>query len=65
VLLLRGPLQIGPQGFAWYQVDFTSSDPSFDYEQAEASRHDMAHEIVAEELVDFSRWLNKTFSLSN
>jgi phospholipase/carboxylesterase len=38
VLLLRGPLQIGPQGFAWYQVNFTSNGPSFDYEQAEASR---------------------------
>ena len=38
VLLLRGPLQIGPQGFAWYEVNFTSSGPSFEYQQAEASR---------------------------
>lgn len=38
VLLLRGPLQVSPQGFAWYQVSFTSSGPSFDYQQAEASR---------------------------
>jgi phospholipase/carboxylesterase len=38
VLLLRGPLQIGPQGFAWYQVTFTSDGPSFSYEQAESSR---------------------------
>jgi phospholipase/carboxylesterase len=38
VLLLRGPLQIGPQGFAWYQVNFTSNGPSFSYEQAEGSR---------------------------
>lgn len=38
VLLLRGPLQIGPQGFAWYQVNFTSNGPSFSYEQAESSR---------------------------
>jgi phospholipase/carboxylesterase len=38
ILLLRGPLQIGPQGFAWYQVNFTSNGPSFNQEQAEASR---------------------------
>lgn len=38
ILLLRGPLRVGPQGFAWYQVNFTSSGPSFDYQQAEASR---------------------------
>lgn len=38
VLLLRGPLRVGPQGFAWYQVNFTSDGPSFDYQQAEASR---------------------------
>ena len=38
VLLLRGPLQIGPQGFAWYQVNFASNGPSFNYEQAEGSR---------------------------
>lgn len=38
VLLLRGPLQVGPQGFAWYQVNFTSDGPSFSYEQAEGSR---------------------------
>ncbi|MGY4494486.1 alpha/beta hydrolase [Pseudomonas sp. TE3610] len=38
VLLLRGPLQVGPQGFAWYQVTFTGNGPSFNEEQAEASR---------------------------
>lgn len=38
ILLLRGPLQVGPQGFAWYQVNFTSNGPSFSYEQAEGSR---------------------------
>jgi phospholipase/carboxylesterase len=166
VLLLRGPLQVGPQGFAWYQVNFTSNGPSFNQEQAESSRqlllrfiealpplptviagfsqggimsssvgvtepelvkgfallsgrmlreidsqiavperlksvsafiahglqdnvlpvdwakeadawlerigvahethfYDMAHEIVAEELADFSRWLTNTLSLSN
>lgn len=166
ILLLRGPLQLGPQGFAWYQVNFTSDGPSFNQQQAESSRqlliqfiealpplptviagfsqggimsssvgvtqpelvagfallsgrmlreiepliatqdrlktvsafiahgqqdnvlpvdwaheadawlsrigvehqshfYDMAHEIVAQELADFSRWLTKTLSLSN
>ncbi len=32
ILLLRGPIQVGPQGFAWYQVHFTSNGPSFSYE---------------------------------
>ena len=36
VLLLRGPLQIGPQGFAWYQVNFTSNGPLFSYRIASA-----------------------------
>jgi phospholipase/carboxylesterase len=31
-------LQVGPQGFAWYQVNFTSNGPSFNQEQAESSR---------------------------
>jgi phospholipase/carboxylesterase len=39
VILLRGPLQVGPQGYAWYQVNFTSNGPSFNQEQAESSRH--------------------------
>jgi phospholipase/carboxylesterase len=38
ILLLRGPLQVGPQGFAWYQVTFTGNGPSFNFEQAESSR---------------------------
>lgn len=38
VFLLRGPLQVGPQGFAWYQVNFTSKGPSFNEKQAESSR---------------------------
>jgi phospholipase/carboxylesterase len=38
VILLRGPLQVGPQGYAWYQVNFTSNGPSFNQEQAESSR---------------------------
>ncbi|EJM74806.1 alpha/beta hydrolase [Pseudomonas sp. GM55] len=38
VILLRGPLQVGPQGYAWYQVTFTGNGPSFNQEQAESSR---------------------------
>lgn len=38
ILALRGPLQVGPQGFAWYQVNFTSDGPSLNYEQAQSSR---------------------------
>ncbi|AVO59201.1 alpha/beta hydrolase [Pseudomonas chlororaphis] len=38
VILMRGPLQVGPQGFAWYQVDFTNNGPSFNQPQAESSR---------------------------
>ena len=45
VILLRGPLQIGPQGFAWYQVNFTSNGPSFNQEQAESSRQQLHHFI--------------------
>lgn len=47
VLLLRGPLQVGPQGFAWYQVNFTSNGPSFDYQQAEGSRRVIKRFIAA------------------
>jgi phospholipase/carboxylesterase len=47
VLLLRGPLQVGPQGFAWYQVTFTGNGPSFNEEQAEASRHTLQRFIQA------------------
>jgi len=38
ILLLRGPLQSGPQGFAWYQVNFTGNSTAFSYEQSEAGR---------------------------
>ena len=38
VLLLQAPLQIAPQGFAWFQVNFTSEGPRIDPEQADASR---------------------------
>lgn len=47
ILLLRGPLQVGPQGFAWYQVNFTSNGPSFNQEQAESSRQMLLRFIKA------------------
>ena len=47
VILLRAPLQVGPQGFAWYQVNFTSNGPSFNKEQAESSRQLLQNFIKA------------------
>ncbi|HJV25631.1 MAG TPA: phospholipase [Aromatoleum sp.] len=38
VVLARGPLQFGPQQFAWFQVGFTSEGPRIVPEQAEQSR---------------------------
>ncbi|MCO6056806.1 phospholipase [Pseudomonas sp. MOB-449] len=38
VLLLQGPLQMSPQGYAWFQVSFTATGPTINEEQAEASR---------------------------
>lgn len=45
ILLLRGPLQLGPEAFAWYQVTFTGEGPSFNQDQAEASRRLLAQFI--------------------
>lgn len=38
VLLLRAPLPLGAQGFAWFQVSFTANGPVIRAEQAEDSR---------------------------
>lgn len=38
VVLARGPLTLGPQQFAWFQVTFTSTGPRIVPEQAEHSR---------------------------
>ena len=38
VVLVRGPLQLGPQQFAWFQVRFTPSGPQIEPQQAEHSR---------------------------
>lgn len=47
VLLLRGPIQVGPQGYAWYQVNFTSNGPAFSFEQADNSRQLLCQFIQA------------------
>lgn len=38
VILLRGPLVLAPDRFAWFQVSFTPSGPAIDAAQAEQSR---------------------------
>ena len=38
VLFVRGPLQLGPQQFAWFRVAFTATGPSIVAEEAERSR---------------------------
>ena len=38
VVLVRGPLTLGPQQFAWFQVRFTAQGPLIVAEQAERSR---------------------------
>lgn len=47
VLLLRGPNQVGPQGYAWYQVTFSSDGPAFSYQQADSSRARLCQFIEA------------------
>ncbi len=38
IISARGPFQIGPAGFAWFQVNFKAGVPVINYEQAENSR---------------------------
>ncbi|MFV5700861.1 alpha/beta hydrolase [Flavobacterium sp. XS2P12] len=38
VVSARGPLTLGPQSFAWFQVNFTSGHPQINEQQAEAAR---------------------------
>ena len=38
VVLVQGPLTLGPQQFAWFQVSFTTNGPRINAEQAERSR---------------------------
>lgn len=47
VLLLRAPLQIAPQGYAWFQVNFTANGPVINADQADASRQQLLRFIQA------------------
>jgi phospholipase/carboxylesterase len=38
VILARGPLVLGPQQFAWFQVNFTANGPAINPVQAEQAR---------------------------
>jgi phospholipase/carboxylesterase len=38
VVLARGPLVLGPQQFAWFQVNFTANGPAINPVQAETAR---------------------------
>ena len=46
VILARGPLVLGPQQFAWFQVSFTASGPAIDAQQAEAARVTLSNFIA-------------------
>jgi phospholipase/carboxylesterase len=39
IISARGPLSIGPNSFAWFQVSFSTGAPVIDYAQAENSRN--------------------------
>jgi phospholipase/carboxylesterase len=41
VVLVRGPLQMGAQQFAWFQVRFTPTGPQIEPQQAEHSRQQL------------------------
>jgi len=38
VISARAPIRLGGNGFAWYQVDFSSGKPVFNFQQEENSR---------------------------
>ncbi|TRX03734.1 alpha/beta hydrolase [Flavobacterium gawalongense] len=38
VVSARGPLTLGPESFAWFQVNFTGGHPQINEQQAEAAR---------------------------
>ncbi|WP_029268468.1 alpha/beta hydrolase [Flavobacterium sp. KJJ] len=38
IVSARGPLTLGPQSFAWFQVNFTNGYPQINEQQAEAAR---------------------------
>lgn len=43
VIFPRGPLQLGPQQFAWFRVTFTAAGPCIVAEEAEQSRVALIH----------------------
>lgn len=46
VIFPRGPLQLGAQQFAWFQVRFTAAGPSIVAEEAERSREALIHFVA-------------------
>ena len=54
VAFVRGPLALGPNNFAWFQVAFTPNGPKISPEQAEQSRS---------LLVQFLAELNKAYNI--
>lgn len=48
ILLLRAPLQIAPEGFAWFQVNFTNLGPVINAENAESSRKQLLQFIQSQ-----------------
>jgi len=46
-VLVQGPLQLGPQQFAWFQVAFTANGPRIEPKQAEHSRQALVQFLAA------------------
>lgn len=46
VIFPRGPLQLGAQQFAWFQVRFTAAGPSIVAEEADRSREALIHFVA-------------------
>lgn len=47
LMVLRGPRQLGPGAFAWFEVSFTSEGPRINAKQEEESRHRLVSFIDA------------------
>jgi phospholipase/carboxylesterase len=45
VISVQPPIQLGENRFAWYQVDFSTGKPVFNFEQEENSRKNIIHFI--------------------
>ena len=55
VISARAPITLGGNSFAWYQVDFSTGKPVFNFEQEESSRNT---------IIEFIEHLKKKFSLN-